>query len=48
MNFKTKEEVMVAYKNGELAEWELKHILEQIEFRENASEIAKLCLKHME
>ena len=48
MNFKTKEEVIVAYKNGELAEWELKPILEHIEFKKNASEIAKLCFKHME
>lgn len=48
MKFKTKEEVIKAYKNGQLDEWELKPILQHIEFRENASEIAKICFKNME
>ena len=43
--YKTKEEVMKAYKEGKLAKWELKPILENIEFRENCSEIAKIVFK---
>ena len=47
MKFKTKSEVMKAYHNGKLAKWELKPIIENIEFEKNASEVAKLCFKHI-
>lgn len=45
MRYKNKEEVMKAYKEGKLAKWELKPILEHIEFCENLSEIGKIVFK---
>ena len=47
MRFKTKSEVMKAFHDGKLAKWELKPILDNIEFEKNASDIAKLCFKHI-
>ena len=45
MKFKTKSEVMQAYKDGKLAKWELEPILENLEFEQNCSDIAKLVLE---
>lgn len=42
MKYKTKGEAIKAYKEGKLAKWELKPILDNIEFEENLSEIGKL------
>lgn len=42
MNYKTKEEVWKAYKEGQLYDWERDVILEEIEFRKNLSEIGKI------
>ena len=47
MRYKTKSEVMQAYHDGKLAKWELKPILEHLEFEKNCSEIAKLCFKYI-
>ena len=47
MKYKTKSEVMRAYHDGKLAKWELKPILENLEFEKNASDIAKLCCKYV-
>lgn len=46
--YKTKGEVWKAFHNGELAEWELKPILERIEFEENLSAVGKAALEYME
>lgn len=43
-NFKSKSEVMKAYHDGKLAKWELEPILENLEFEQNCSDIAKLVL----
>jgi hypothetical protein len=40
--YKTKGEVWKAYKEGKLYDWERDVILEEIEFRENLSEIGKI------
>lgn len=42
MKYNTKKDVIVTYKRGQLAKWELKPILEEIEFRENVSRIAEM------
>ena len=47
MRFKTKSEVMKAYHDGKLAKWELKPILDNKKKKKNASDIAKLCFKHI-
>ena len=44
MKFETKEDVMKAYHDGKLAKWELKPILENLEFEQNCSDIAKLVM----
>ena len=40
--YKTKGEVWKAYKEGKLAAWERDVILEDLNFRENLSEIGKI------
>ena len=48
MRYKTKGEVLKAYKQGKIAEWELQPILEHIAFCNNASKIAKICFKYVD
>ena len=48
MRYKNKEEVMKAYKEGKLAKWELKPILEHIKFCQNLSEIGKIVFNEEE
>lgn len=46
MEYKTKEEVWKDYHDGKLYDWERDVILENIEFKENCSEIAKIVLEY--